>query len=357
MTTDEVKNEIDAKVKELFETSDPETYGEFTFFLVMHEEHYSGLAKVKDVPAALRAYVKKALRVTDMPMEEGEVLTPDEAEMMLNECRDRWGTEIQRLEDAGIVSSAMLQGMKSAQTSLVPAATAAGSAAIRLSAAAINVAARHTFVAVVYRVGSVATAASGDIFGSIFLSIVADGAEIASLASRQLAQRMQNVSTVCTWASRAGTVLTVGMLGYELYSNIRMYWKGEIDGYKCAENLASSFGAAAAGFAGGAGAVALCAGAGPWGLIFAGLAGGVLASGLTTMGVKSLFQSLFGTDRDRALEKAYATLELKQGASPHEVRHAYLTLAKKAHPDKGGNREDFIKINSAYELIRASVLS
>ena len=189
------------------------------------------------------------------------------------------------------------------------------------------------------------------------VSLAADGSETAAVASRQLAQRMQTMSTVCTWASRAGTVLTVGMLGYELYNSIRMYWKGEIDGYKCAENLAWSFGAAAAGFAGGAGAVALCAGAGPWGLLFAGFAGGILASGVTTMGIKLLFQSLFGTDRDRALKQAYEILKLKQGAAPDEIRHAYVSLARKVHPDKGGDKEAFIKINSAYELIRASLLS
>ena len=139
MTTDEVKNEIDAKVKELFETSEPEKYGEIVCLLMVQPEYYSGLAKVKGVPAALRACVNKLHCMnSEMPMEEGEVPVPNEADMMLNECRDRWGTEIQRLEDAGIVSSAMLQGMKNVKTSVVPTARAAGGAAAKASAAALN---------------------------------------------------------------------------------------------------------------------------------------------------------------------------------------------------------------------------
>ena len=147
------------------------------------------------------------------------------------------------------------------------------------------------------------------------------------------------------------------LLNDYLYSNIQSYWKGEIDGYKCAENLTTSFLSLSAGFAGWAGAVALCAGAGPCGLIFAGVAGGVLATGLTALGVRAIFQGMFGTDRDRALDKAYGVLGLKGRPAPECIRQSYLRLARENHPDKGGDKEEFIKINSAYELIRASILS
>ena len=358
----EVKNEVDAKVKELFGASDSDQskWGVIVFCLATNPTYYSGLAIVKDVPPALKAFLDTMLhKEFNPPAEEGAqtTQTPDEAEMMLKECKDTWGTEIQRLEDAGIVSAAMTQGLKKCVVGVQPGAAAACTVAMNASVAAMNRALLHTAIQQWSGAASLVAQVSGNPVQAVFLAMLSDGAESAAIASRQLALRMETVSTVCKWTSRAGVVLTVGVLGYELYDNIRKYWKGEIDGYTCAENLTTSFGTAAAGFAGAAGAVALCAGAGPWGLVFAGVAGAVLASGLTTVAVKAIFQGLFGTDRDRALTKAYGVLGLESGASPHEVRQAYLTRAKETHPDKGGDQKEFIKINSAYELIRASMLA
>jgi DnaJ-class molecular chaperone len=42
-------------------------------------------------------------------------------------------------------------------------------------------------------------------------------------------------------------------------------------------------------------------------------------------------------------------LGLPPGASPDEIKKAYKTLAKKHHPDKGGDPEAFKRINKAYE--------
>jgi DnaJ-class molecular chaperone len=42
-------------------------------------------------------------------------------------------------------------------------------------------------------------------------------------------------------------------------------------------------------------------------------------------------------------------LGLPPGASPEEIKKAYKTLAKKHHPDKGGDPEEFKRINKAYE--------
>merc|ERR1712183_1254460 len=72
---------------------------------------------------------------------------------------------------------------------------------------------------------------------------LASAAEAASQAaastdaaekSMQIVQQTETLAFYSKWAGRAGVVLTVGLLGYEFYSNIRMYYKGEIDATKCA---------------------------------------------------------------------------------------------------------------------------
>ena len=47
----------------------------------------------------------------------------------------------------------------------------------------------------------------------------------------------------------------------------------------------------------------------------------------------------------------FQILGLPEHASFEDVRRKYLELAKKYHPDNGGNAEDFSKISKAYDTI------
>ncbi len=47
----------------------------------------------------------------------------------------------------------------------------------------------------------------------------------------------------------------------------------------------------------------------------------------------------------------YEVLGLKKGASKDEIKKAFREAAKKHHPDKGGDPEEFKKINEAYETL------
>lgn len=49
---------------------------------------------------------------------------------------------------------------------------------------------------------------------------------------------------------------------------------------------------------------------------------------------------------------AYSILDLKPSASDDAVRNAFRKLAKRYHPDKGGNRNKFEEITTAYETIK-----
>jgi curved DNA-binding protein CbpA len=52
--------------------------------------------------------------------------------------------------------------------------------------------------------------------------------------------------------------------------------------------------------------------------------------------------------------EAYKVLEVAPGTTKDELKKAYRKLAFKHHPDKGGNTNDFQKINNAYSLLTSS---
>lgn len=50
---------------------------------------------------------------------------------------------------------------------------------------------------------------------------------------------------------------------------------------------------------------------------------------------------------------SWSTLGVTRGASPDDIKQAYRKLAMKHHPDRGGNTEEFQKIQQAYDDITA----
>ena len=47
-------------------------------------------------------------------------------------------------------------------------------------------------------------------------------------------------------------------------------------------------------------------------------------------------------------------LGLKRSASQEEIRQAYRAKARSSHPDKGGDHDEFIRIQKAYENLCGS---
>eukprot|EP00403_Amphidinium_massartii_P040915 CAMPEP_0178441186 /NCGR_PEP_ID=MMETSP0689_2-20121128/37324_1 /TAXON_ID=160604 /ORGANISM="Amphidinium massartii, Strain CS-259" /LENGTH=252 /DNA_ID=CAMNT_0020064303 /DNA_START=16 /DNA_END=774 /DNA_ORIENTATION=+ len=98
------------------------------------------------------------------------------------------------------------------------------------------------------------------------------------------------------WAAEAVLILQVGLLGYEFYSKIRSFYKGEIDGYKCSENLTVVSASTSGSFAGAAIGAALIARAGPVELVLGAVAGSIAAGAATSWATRAAFQLMFGSD-------------------------------------------------------------
>lgn len=166
-------------------------------------------------------------------------------------------------------------------------------------------------------------------------------------------------------ASSATIVLPIGLLGYQFACDVKSYWKGEIDGNDLAENTTKNVTAMGAGCAGGYGGAVVGAEVGAFGGPVAAMIGavaGAVAGGIAgaiagdTVASAALDSFLGGgtCEQRSALRKAYRQLGLEQGVSNADVKRKYHQLCREKHPDKGGDHDEWIKINAAYEIIRAS---
>merc|ERR1719506_1547360 len=89
------------------------------------------------------------------------------------------------------------------------------------------------------------------------------------------------------------------------------------------------------------------------GAVVGGVAGAVLG-GWTASKALDTFLGGGTCEQRAALRKAYRQLGLDKDAPNNVVRAKYLQLTEEKHPNKGGDKDEFVKINAAYEIIRAS---
>ncbi|CAB3985279.1 Hypothetical predicted protein [Paramuricea clavata] len=153
-----------------------------------------------------------------------------------------------------------------------------------------------------------------------------------------------------------GTVVMVALaavyLTYNAYDNIRRWWKGEISGKRCIKNVLDATFTIGAGMAGGAAGAAIGSVGGPVGAVVGSIVGGwVSAAGMSYLS-DWMTQKLFGLPKEEALENAYRYLGVKMTASNAEVNTAFRKLCLQHHPDKGGNKEEFFKLQCNMAIIK-----
>jgi DnaJ-class molecular chaperone len=63
---------------------------------------------------------------------------------------------------------------------------------------------------------------------------------------------------------------------------------------------------------------------------------------------------LFDLPKDKSLENAFIYMKLNHHASNQEINTRFRELCLQYHPDKGGNAEDFHKLQTSMAIIRLS---
>lgn len=286
---DEVKNQVEEGLQAAF-AENPAAFGAALCVLITEPKHYRALSRLLSNQAALKGYVLQMLEPPNTQSQDNPPLSEDEAEAMLTECKDRFGTELLRMEEAGIVSLSMQTALKRSSATFFVAGRAASAVfAQQASQAAARAVAMH----LTSDICKIYSYVAPDLAQSLLAKLASDGLKMAGNAEKQLALRAEALANGSKMVARAGVVLQVGIMGYEFYTNIRKYYKGEIDGYTLAENMTSVAVTTGASTAGAAGATMLCAGAGPVGLIFAGVAGGILAAAFSDFVLRGAFQGLW----------------------------------------------------------------
>lgn len=58
---------------------------------------------------------------------------------------------------------------------------------------------------------------------------------------------------------------------------------------------------------------------------------------------------------NQELEKDLANLGLNKGATPEEIEQAHRSLVKKLHPDRGGDKDAFVKMQTSYDKLKRAI--
>ena len=154
----------------------------------------------------------------------------------------------------------------------------------------------------------------------------------------------------------SGTVVMVGLaavyLIYKAYVHIKRWWKGEISGKRCAKSVVDELAAIVGGIAGGVGGATFGSLFGPFGTVMGGIVGGWIAAGTTNYVIDRLTQTIFDIPQSEALENAYNYLGVDKSSSNAEVNKAFRQLCLTHHPDKGGEKDEFIFLQCHMAVIR-----
>ena len=170
-------------------------------------------------------------------------------------------------------------------------------------------------------------------------------------------QMMRHSARVAATALRATPLPCVALvateLSWEAVQSIRAYCKGQITAKACVRNITTATASVAGGVAGAAaGIVAGRAVAGKLGAAVGGVVGGAIGQHMSNRLCDSLTKTLVVDSREDALMEAYRVLGVVPASTNQEINSAYRRQALTCHPDRGGKKEDFLRLSTAMEMIR-----
>jgi DnaJ domain len=146
--------------------------------------------------------------------------------------------------------------------------------------------------------------------------------------------------------------LSAVYLSWEALLSLKQWWTGEISGKRCAKQIIDATLTLGASVGGGLAGAAIGSLVGPVGSVAGALIGGLVASYGAEKLTDWLTQKIFDLPKDVATEKAYDFLGLKPSASNSEINAAFRKLCLMYHPDKGGNMEKFLQLQTMMGIIK-----
>lgn len=166
-----------------------------------------------------------------------------------------------------------------------------------------------------------------------------------------------HVTHTITWVKNVGVkinpvYIAVGILALETVKCIHDWWIGNITGVRCAKMFVESSAAIAGGCLGAGIGISVGTAVMPIvGSLVGAVAGGFLGATLLQEIAKRLTDYFFNLPKDIAVENAYAFLQIEHTCTNLELREAYKKLLLVYHPDKGGSKEKFCKLQISVAII------
>lgn len=174
-----------------------------------------------------------------------------------------------------------------------------------------------------------------------------EGSMIAVSTSQALTQAQAIAGKVVP------VVIVAVQLSWEALKSIRSWWNGEISGKRCAKQILDASAGMLGGFGGGAAGCAIGSAICPgYGTLIGAVVGGIAGSAAASAFSEWLTSYFFNLPKSVALENAYRFLDLPSSCSNGDINTRYRTLALESHPDKGGNAEDFHKLQISVAIIK-----
>ena len=179
--------------------------------------------------------------------------------------------------------------------------------------------------------------------------------QIVALASATQISPYQQAGKVCA------VLIALGPFGKQFYQNIKKWRNNEISGKRCAKNILDDAGELIGNlFGGSVGATSgAYAGAmfGPIGVVVGGLAGGYLGSVMGADMFRNWFEKktegMLSCPADIAVERAYDFFGLSPTCSNADINKRYKELALQYHPDKRGDKDKFVELQTHHAILKA----